>query len=104
MLNSAPYPECVPDLDSDTLRRLGQAYLSRLPLWRTAKSAIVDKSPSNFLHIGLIRLILPNAKIIHTMRDPIDTCVSCYSKLFTYGQHSATIWRSWGATTAVTRN
>ena len=37
--------------------------------------------------IGLIRLILPNARIIHTVRDPIDTCVSCYSKLFTTGMN-----------------
>ena len=41
--------------------------------------------PGNFLHIGLIRLILPNARIIHTARHPADTCVSCYSKLFTSG-------------------
>ena len=38
--------------------------------------------PGNFSHVGLIRLILPNARIIHTMRDPVDTCVSCFSKLF----------------------
>ena len=48
---------------------------------------IIDKLPDNFLRIGLIRLILPNARIIHTLRNPIDTCVSCYSKLFTAGQH-----------------
>src|SRR6202034_1474779 len=52
-----------------------------------SKIRIVDKLPENFLRIGLIRRILPKARIIHTMRDPIDTCVSCYSKLFTYGQH-----------------
>ena len=86
VLNSAPYPECVPDLDSETLRRLGQAYISRLPALANGRIRVVDKSPNNFLHIGLIRLILPNAKIIHTMRDPMDTCVSCYSKLFANGQ------------------
>ena len=74
-------------LDGATLRRLGQAYLARLPALADGKVRIVDKLPGNFLHIGLIRLILPNARIIHTMRDPIDTCVSCYSKLFTSGQH-----------------
>ena len=38
--------------------------------------------PANFLHAGLIHLILPNARIIHARRDPVDTCLSCYSKLF----------------------
>ena len=67
----------------NTLRRIGQAYLARLPATPEGKVRIVDKLPGNFLNIGLIRLILPNARIIHTMRDPIDTCVSCYSRLFT---------------------
>ncbi len=78
-----PYPECVPALDGAILRRIGRTYLARLPVLADGKVRIVDKLPGNFLRIGLIRLILPNARIIHTMRDPIDTCVSCYSKLFT---------------------
>jgi tetratricopeptide (TPR) repeat protein len=81
------YPECVPGLDGATLRRMGQSYLARLPVPAPGKTRIVDKLPGNFLHIGLIRLILPNAKIIHTIRQPIDTCVSCYSKLFASGQY-----------------
>ena len=86
VLNAAkpadPYPECVPALSGSTLRRIGETYLARLPALADGKVRIVDKSPANFLAIGLIRLILPNARIIHTVRDPIDTCVSCYSKLF----------------------
>jgi tetratricopeptide (TPR) repeat protein len=83
---SLPYPECVPDLDGAALRGIGQAYLARLPALADGKSRIVDKTPGNFFNIGLIRLIFPSARIIHTMRDPIDTCVSCYSKLFASGQ------------------
>ncbi len=64
-----------------------RTYLAGLPALGKGKVRIVDKLPENFLRIGLIRAILPNARIIHTMRDPIDTCVSCYSKLFTSGQH-----------------
>jgi len=79
------FPEFVPALDGAALRRIGQAYLARLPALAHGKSRIVDKLPGNFLKIGLIRLILPNARIIHTVRDPIDTCLSCYSKLFTSG-------------------
>ena len=43
---------------------------------------VVDKMPSNFALCGLIRLVLPGAKIIHSRRDPVDTCLSCYTKLF----------------------
>ncbi len=82
----AAWPECVPALDGATLRRIGQAYLARLPAVAEGKVRIVDKLPDNFLMIGLIRLILPNARIIHSVRDPVDTCVSCYSKRFTSGQ------------------
>jgi hypothetical protein len=82
---SAQYPEGVPALDGVTLRRIGRAYLDRLPAIGNGKVRIVNKSPGNFFYVGLIRLILPNARIIHTVRDPIDTCVSCYSKLFTFG-------------------
>jgi tetratricopeptide (TPR) repeat protein len=79
------YPESVPGLEGVTLRRLGQSYLGRLPALADGKVRIIDKLPGNFLSIGLIRLILPNARIIHTMRHPMDTCLSCYSKLFTSG-------------------
>ena len=43
---------------------------------------VTDKMPSNYFFVGLIHLALPNAKIVHTVRDPVDTCVSCFSKLF----------------------
>ena len=79
------YPECVPVLDCAALERLGSSYLSLLPALEEGKARITDKSPGNFLNIGLIRLILPNARIIHTMRDPVDTCISCYSRYFASG-------------------
>jgi Tfp pilus assembly protein PilF len=82
-----PYPECVPLMDATVLRELGLDYLDHLPAVSSDKLRIVDKLPGNFLSIGLIRLILPNARIIHSMRDPMDTCVSCYSRLFTSGLH-----------------
>jgi tetratricopeptide (TPR) repeat protein len=78
------YPECISSLGADTMQGLGQAYLAHLP--RTDKIRIIDKTPNNFANIGLIRMILPNARIIHTMRDPADTCISCFSSLFTFGQ------------------
>jgi len=78
-----PYPVWICALDSNILRRLGNAYLASLPSLPEGKKQIIDKEPGNFLRVGLIRLILPNARIIHTMRDPADTCVSCFSRLFT---------------------
>jgi tetratricopeptide (TPR) repeat protein len=68
-----------------TLRKLGQAYLDRV--WEFASKAryITDKLPANYCHLGLIHLMLPNAKIIHSFRDPMDTCFSCYALRFTRG-------------------
>ncbi len=82
-----PFPECVLGFDKSALRKIGEDYLARMPVLANGQTRIVNKLPDNFLRIGLIRLILPNARIIHTVRDPIDTCVSCYSKLFASGQH-----------------
>jgi tetratricopeptide (TPR) repeat protein len=76
------YPETAAALSIADLHRLGDAYIERL--WRLAPDAerITDKMPANFLHIGMIHLMLPQAKIIHAMRDPMDSCFSCYSRLF----------------------
>lgn len=79
------FPESAVALNGGDLRRLGQYYLSHLPKAANGQLRVVDKLLGNLLRIGLIRLMLPNARIIHTIRDPIDTCVSCYSKLFTFG-------------------
>ena len=77
-----PVPTAIATQGADGLRRLGQAYLAGLPTPPDGKTRITDKAPGNFFHVGLIRLILPGARIIHTTRDPVDTCVSCFSKLF----------------------
>jgi tetratricopeptide (TPR) repeat protein len=81
------YPGRATTLDEAMLRRIGAEYLAKLPGLPDGKTRIVDKLPGNYLYLGLIRLVLPNARIIHTVRNPIDTCVSCYSKLFTFGHH-----------------
>ncbi len=76
------YPEMLAKMSDGDLRELGKAYLSRFAGLETAADRIIDKMPSNFLFAGLIHLALPNAKIIHVKRNPIDTCLSCYSLLF----------------------
>ena len=73
-------------LDAERLAAMGREYLSQVERLAAGRRHIVDKMPSNFLHAGLIRLTLPDARIIHCRRDPVDTCLSCYSKLFTTEQ------------------
>jgi tetratricopeptide (TPR) repeat protein len=75
-------PECVATLTADALARLGEDYLARVGEPPVGKTRVVDKLPANFFNAGLIRLILPEAQIIHVRRDPVDTCLSCYSKNF----------------------
>ncbi len=77
-----PYPEFVPALDSSTLMNIGARYLATVNERVPKSERVTDKMPSNYYFVGLIPLALPNAKIIHTIRNPIDTCVSCFSKLF----------------------
>jgi tetratricopeptide (TPR) repeat protein len=80
------YPELVGSLSSDTIRKIGQTYTSRVRALAPEAEHVVDKMPLNFAFVGLIHMALPNARFIHTRRDPLDTCVSCYSLLFTGNQ------------------
>ncbi|HEY4123251.1 MAG TPA: sulfotransferase, partial [Rhizomicrobium sp.] len=79
------YPKHIAKLPDNALRRFGADYVRGLSALAPKGGRIVDKLPGNFLHIGLIHLALPNARIIHIRRDPMDTCLSCYSKLFLNG-------------------
>lgn len=83
---AAPFPDAVPALAGEQLRQLGARYLTGLPAAARAAARVTDKMPLNFVFAGLIHLALPNARIIHTRRDPIDTCFSCFATLFT-GSH-----------------
>lgn len=76
------YPEITPPLSATLSEKLGSEYILRITRIAQGKSFVVDKMPANFLHVGLIHMILPNARIIHCRRNPIDTCLSLYSKLF----------------------
>jgi tetratricopeptide (TPR) repeat protein len=80
------FPNGVADMPAARLRALGESYLAQIQNLAGGKPRVVDKMPVNFAYAGLIHLILPGAKIIHCRRDPVDTCLSCYSKLFTAEQ------------------
>ncbi len=71
-----------PDIGGEELRRIGADYLARVTPAAPMARHITDKMPANFRFAGLIHLALPNARIIHISRDPVDTCLSCFSILF----------------------
>src|SRR5208283_362543 len=66
--------------------RLGEAYLSSTQVYREGRPFFIDKMPNNFRHIGLIHLMLPNARIIDIRREPMACCVSNLKQLFARGQ------------------
>jgi tetratricopeptide (TPR) repeat protein len=75
-------PEFIAALEQQQLRQLGSQYVARLRAYSADAERITDKMPSNFFYVGLIHMALPNARIIHTQRNAMDTCLSCFSKLF----------------------
>jgi len=82
------YPDCVQDLAPDAAGKLAAGYLARLTdLATKADKAdakrVIDKMPFNYLHLGLIHLLFPGARIIHCRRDPRDVGLSCFTTNFT---------------------
>ena len=83
------FREVMLNLSGEHLRRLGARYVSEITRLAPNVTYITDKMPSNFFFVGLIHLALPKARIIHVVRDPVDTCLSCFSTLFADGQYHA---------------
>ncbi len=80
------YPGILSDLTTAQCLELGQEYLARTQVQRGDAPFFIDKMPNNFQHIGLIQMILPNAKIIDARRHPMATCFSGFKQLFAAGQ------------------
>ena len=80
------YPDVILELDAKAFAELGALYVSRTRRHRAGRAHFVDKNPNNFVHIGLLHLILPNAKIIDARRHPLDSCFGSYKQLFAQGQ------------------
>jgi Sulfotransferase family len=86
-LSGAPaFPAVVRDMSGEHLQELGARYVTALRQLAPGAKRITDKMPSNFFFAGLIHLALPNATIIHVVRDPADTCMSCFARHFVKGQ------------------
>jgi tetratricopeptide (TPR) repeat protein len=83
------YPAVLAQMRAEDYRRLGEKYLSDTRVYRSGKARFIDKMPNNFRHVGLIHLILPNAKIIDARREPMACCFGNFKQLFAHGQEFA---------------
>lgn len=83
-----PFPLAVARMDASAFANLADLYLERLSEYCSSTTTrIVSKTPNNYLLVGLIRLLFPNAPIIHCMRDPMDTCWSMFRQYFVGSAH-----------------
>jgi hypothetical protein len=80
------YPEILAELPSEQFEELGRSYLETTRIQRGDTPFFIDKMPNNFQHVGLIHLILPNAKVIDARRHPMACCFSGFKQLFARGQ------------------
>lgn len=83
-----PYPGSLAQLGTGECESLGERYLRQTRLHRKEGTPrFIDKMPNNWMHVGLIHLMLPNARIIDVRRDPMACCWSCFRQHFARGQH-----------------
>ena len=75
-----PYPAAAADLTAETATRLGGMYLARLRHLGGSAARVANKMPHDYQHVGLIWQLLPGARVIHMLRDPLDTCLSCCTR------------------------
>ena len=87
--SSLNYPASIAELDRDSAAWLGAQYVAALGELPAGVHRVTDKLPANFLHLGLIALMLPNASIVHCSRDPLDTVLSIFCQQFENGHEWA---------------
>jgi Sulfotransferase family len=85
-LNNPRYPGCLAAMPRDEFLALGEKYLADTQVYRTGKPHFIDKMPNNFRHVGLIQMMLPNAKIIDARREPMACCFGNLKQLYARGQ------------------
>lgn len=74
------YPECMVKLNQDVTDRVASEHVQRLAALSRGAARVIDKMPGNYLHLGLIQILFPGASVLHTTRDPLDTCLSCFTR------------------------
>jgi len=85
-LGMKKYPDVLAELTPEDFCKLGERYITETRAYRGHQALFIDKMPNNFRHIGLIHLMLPNAKIIDVRREPMACCFSNLKQLFASGQ------------------
>jgi len=80
------YPKILAELEHDLFAKFGEQYINDTKIFRQGARYFIDKMPNNFLHIGLIKLMLPNAKVVDARRHPMSCCFSGFKQLFAEGQ------------------
>jgi hypothetical protein len=80
------YPAVLAELPPERFREFGEKYLADTQILRTGKPRFIDKMPNNFRHVGLLHMMLPNARIIDARREPLACCFSNFKQLFASGQ------------------
>jgi hypothetical protein len=82
--SSEPYPRCVERIDMDIANRLADQYLQTMETVSGGATRVADKMMTNYLHLGLIAILFPQARLVHCRRDPLDVCLSCYFQNFSH--------------------
>jgi len=85
--SQSPYPQFIVEMTVQDADRLAKAYLDDLSKIKRGTDRVVDKSLGNFKHLGLISILFPEASVIHCMRDPLDTCFSCFASQLSPAEH-----------------
>jgi len=80
------FPAMLENLSADEWHKIGVNYIESTRKYRAGAAYFIDKNPNNFVYIGLLRIALPNAKIINARRHPLDSCFGSYKQLFASGQ------------------
>ncbi|MGA8706606.1 MAG: sulfotransferase [Steroidobacteraceae bacterium] len=89
-LDNPRYPKCLTSMSADEISGLGEKYLADTGIYRTrGRAHFIDKMPNNFRHVGLIHLMLPNARIIDARREPMACCFGNLKQLYARGQEFA---------------
>nr|WP_028914260.1 sulfotransferase [Pseudorhodobacter ferrugineus] len=81
------YPQIMKNADILAIQRIAEDYDELVAAMAGEHPRITDKMPANFVFLGAIHALMPNAKIIHMVRDPVDTCLSCFTRLFDKAQY-----------------
>lgn len=84
--NKASYPNNLAQIPLDFFAKFGEKFIQDTQVYRQGAAYFIDKMPNNYMHVGLIKLILPNAKIIDARREPMACCFSGFKQLFGEGQ------------------